>query len=201
MALSLLQQIQQASLKLLLPLDSTELYRTCVKEAVSLVGANYGSLFLEKNDRLVRVFTTVPISKRLVPRNNGNTYKSFLEGKIQFLYRETIKNTHPEAEKDLAAIILIPLTHQRKRIGIMTLQCLHRTKYSAELKQSLKLFGSLATLAIRNIELYEDAQAALQTRELNCSARTSYPTRIYLRIRTTCAKSTNKRTTCATKMD
>lgn len=161
-----LQKIQQSSLRILLPLNSQDLHKMCVKEAVSLAGADYGSLFLEKNNQLTRVFSTVPLKNQLRPRSEGATYKAFSQGKLKVIHKRTLKKTHPEAREKPETIVIIPLTYRDKRLGVITVQSKTKRLYPPELKQSLLLLGSLATLAIRNTELYEHTQAALHDRAL-----------------------------------
>lgn len=165
MAYTTLQKIQRAAVEVLLPLDSQTLFETCLREAAFLGQANWGSLFLEKNGRLVRVYTTVPQQYRVTPRPNGNTYQSFLDGKIRFMNKQTIHKAHPEAENQHEVFILIPLKYQGKSLGVLTLQSWRKVQHGAELKRSLKVFGSLAALAIRNIQLLESTQGALQSKE------------------------------------
>jgi signal transduction histidine kinase len=165
MAYTTLQKIQRAAVEVLLPLDSQSLFETCIREAMFLAQANWGSLFLEKNDRLVRVYSTVPQQYRVTPRPNGNTYQSFLDGKIRFMNKQTIHKAHPEADGKHEVFILIPLKYQRKNLGVIALQSWQKIQHGAELKRSLKVFGSLVALAIRNMQLYESTQDALQSKE------------------------------------
>ncbi len=167
---TVLDKVQRSAVKLLLPLDSETLYKTCVEEVLSLSGANYGSLFLEKNEQLARVYSNVPAEYRLKPRKDGNTYQSFKEGKIRLLQKKTINKIHPEVKDKIEAIYILPLSYQNKRVGVITVNFLHQAPENEYLPYSLKLFGSLASLAIRNIELYESAQVALKNRELFMSA-------------------------------
>lgn len=166
MAATPLAQLYDSSLKVLATLESDELYTTCVKEAVSLAGATYGSLFLEKNGQLVRVFSTLPLKYRVNPRAGGNTYQAFAKGMIRHITTTTFKKIHPEAKKHFASVIFIPLAYQDKHLGVISIDSFKDIHYTVELKHSLKLFGSLVTLAIRNIQIYENTQSELKTREL-----------------------------------
>lgn len=161
-----LRKVQRAAVKMMEPLDSSSLYEVCTKQALKLSGADYGSLFLEKNGKLRRKYSNLPLKYRLKPRKNGYTYTAFKEGKIKSINMHTIGRIHPNADKKFGSTIFIPLVYQRKRIGVISLDSVKEKKYSIETKNMLKLFGTLTALAIRNIELYESSQLALQTREL-----------------------------------
>lgn len=165
-----LQKIQHSALKLLEPLSTQELYKTCVNEAIHLVGGVSGSLFLEKNDKLIRVYSSVPADKRLIPRPEGFTKKSFADGRIRFVTQAAMRRAHPNSDFDYQAVIIIPLSYGAKRLGVITVHTNDPTKYSPLLKGSLKVFGSLATMVIRNMDLYERSKSALKAREFFLSA-------------------------------
>jgi K+-sensing histidine kinase KdpD len=167
---SSLQHIQRSVLKLLLPLNSQELFKTCVEEGMSLSGAENASLFLEKNENFVRVYSTVPLKDRMKPHPRGNMYKAFKQGKIKLISMLSVQKTHPEATDQFQSMILIPLSYQKKRLGVLSLHSSEKFEFNAQLKQILEIFGSISALAIRNIQLYEDAQAAIEARDLFMSA-------------------------------
>lgn len=170
MARSILEKIQQSSLHLLEPLSSEVFYSVCLKEALHLSDGECGSIFLEKNGELARVYSTVPLRFRLTPRVGGNTYKAFKNGKIECISSTTIHKAHPEGNKEFKSYTFIPLIYQKKHLGIITLQSTKVQKYTPEQKNSFKVFGSLAVLALRNIELYEHTQQTLENRDLFMSA-------------------------------
>jgi signal transduction histidine kinase len=161
-----LQLIQESAVKILTPLDSKTLYRVCVREAISTAGAKYGSIFISKNDRLIRQFSTVPRITRLNPRPDGDTYQAFLNGETRVINAAKIKINHPEAVRTPDMIMILPLSYQTKRIGVITLHYYDRPESLVEIKRTLKVFAALASLAIRNVDLYERSRRALQTREL-----------------------------------
>lgn len=160
-----LHKIQLASLHLLEALSSEQLYKTIIEEVVLLAEADYGSIFLLKNEKLVRVHSTVPLEFRLNPRPGGHTYTAFETGEIKFLSRKDVFKAHPEANSQYGSSILLPLSYHTKHLGIITLPTQH-TELSPLMLNSLKVFASLSVLALRNIELYEETQIALKNREL-----------------------------------
>jgi signal transduction histidine kinase len=163
---TLLNKIEKAGVKLLAASTSYELYKACISQALMLSHADYGSIFIEKNGQMIRVYSTVPVSYRIKPRPQGTMYKSFMDGKMRIISKKNLDATHPEALTTPQEIIVIPLTHQKKRLGAITLVSDTIDEYSPEEKQSFKLFGSLSTLAITNMLLLETVRSSLQTREL-----------------------------------
>jgi len=57
----LLTQIYSSSLKFLIPLTNEETYRTVVNEAIKLMSADYGSLFLNVNGKVEKLYSTFPL--------------------------------------------------------------------------------------------------------------------------------------------
>lgn len=166
MPIKTLKRIQKVAYNLLTPLDSQELYERCVKQAISLAGAKYGSLFLNRNDQFVRMYTNVPFANRLQPSRGGNTEQALKRGKIMFISRKNILKNHPDGVLPMKFMIIIPLRYQNQNVGVVTLQSEKKIAARSEEKHFLEVFSSLASLAIRNIQLYEDSKAAIKTREV-----------------------------------
>lgn len=163
---SQLTKVQQSALRILDLVNINEVYEQCVKEAAKLAQVEFGSLFLEKNNILVRTFSTVPLEYQLVPRKDGVTYSAFQKGELKFIFKKALSKSHPEADQKFKMIVVIPLHYQDKKMGVITLQSSRQRNYTYAQKQGLKLLGSFVALAIRNIQLYEDSQFALNSREL-----------------------------------
>lgn len=164
----LLEQIYRSALKFLQPTVLKERYRIAVKEAVRLVDADHGSIFLEKDGNLIRAYTNVPNAMKVQPRKNGYTYRTFTEAKIQVIkIDDEFNKVHPRFRKGGArSLVLIPLTFRKRSIGVLTLQS-HKEKHFTSVKiNTLNLFGSVLGLVIVNSQLFEEAQEALRSREL-----------------------------------
>jgi signal transduction histidine kinase len=65
---------------------------------------------------------------------------------------------------------LIPLSFQKKRLGVLSLQSNLSAPFNKKHKESLLLFGNIASLAIRKSQLHGQKQKALETRDLFMSA-------------------------------
>ena len=163
----ILEKINQSALKFLIPLTPEETYEVIVREAVKLVKAQYGSIYLEQNGILKRVYTNFPFLKKVTIRKRGYTYKSFKTQASYVLEGEKAKNIHPELGKtSINSTIFIPLSYRGKAIGVLSIDSLRKKHFNTKELRTLKLFGSLATLAIRKTQLYSETKNALEIRDL-----------------------------------
>ena len=163
---NLLTRINKASLKLLEPLSLEEVYAVITREVVKLMGAEHSSILLLQKSKLVRVAATSPVLFSYQPRRNGNLVRIFKTG-LPFVANaeETIK-VHPElGQLNIKSILHIPLSYGKKSIGILTVYASRKERFTQQDLRTLKLFGSLASLAIRKSQLYGETKRALDLRD------------------------------------
>src|SRR5882762_428392 len=164
---NILKDIYVASLKFMVPLTTRETYKIIVKEAAKLVGAEYGSIFLANDGVLYRAYSSVPHRNRLEPRPNGYAYNTFQKKEIFIHTTKTIHESHPELENEaVKSLVLIPLSYRKESLGVLTLTSKSKAFFDEKKIRILKLFGSMASLAIRNHKLQSDLQQTLETRDL-----------------------------------
>lgn len=162
-----IEVIYQSALKFLVPLTPQETYETIVVEALRLVRAEEGSIFLETNGELERVYTTSPTLTQIQPRKRGFTYRVFATNTPKILSKAEIQKIHPEIGGMRAhADILVPLSYKDQPIGVLTVLTSSKDSFTQRDVEILKLFGPLATLAIRKTQLYDETRQALETRDL-----------------------------------
>lgn len=163
----ILEKVHKASIKFLEPLELKETYRLIVKEALKLVNAHYGSLVLEKNGVFQRVYTTMPVNLSI--RKKGNTYKAFIEQKAFFIHNQK-SSEHTRAFPGLIrlgiqSVIYIPLLYKKESMGVLVFDSKNEEHFTKKELDILKLFGSLASLAIKKSQLHEETQKALELRD------------------------------------
>lgn len=162
-----LTAVYESVTKLMVTLTPEETYEVIVQEAQKLARALYGSIFLEENGKLVRVYSSVPDVLQINPRPNGYTQQAYAAKRPMIVPIEKIKKAHLEFnDRKNRKMIFIPLTYQDVSIGIITLGSADVGKYSSKKMKLLQLFGSLASLKIRNNILFNEVQEALKTRDL-----------------------------------
>lgn len=158
------EKINLSAVNLMSSLTPQRVYRVALEEAQRLVGAPSGTIFLEKDGVLSRVFSTVPEQSQFSPRPEGHIMQVYQSGKPRYVSLEEIKKNHPETEyKSLTSIILIPLAHTDHTRGVMAVRSQKELPVTDQ--NNLRLFGTLVSLAIRNVELYEQRKQALQARD------------------------------------
>lgn len=144
-----------------------ETYRTIVDELIKLVGATYGSILLESNGSLKRVYATSPVILRIRARKRGDTYAVFRTQEVAVFNMNKVRRVHPDFKNlNIQSIVAIPLTYLNKSIGVLTMHFTHSSEIDTGTLRVLKLFGTLASMAIKKNQLLSETKAALETRDL-----------------------------------
>jgi two-component system, sensor histidine kinase len=163
----ILEKIYNAGLKFLMPLNAQETYELIVKEAMKLVRAELGSIYIYENDELKKVYASSPLLYRIKPRKNGITYSVFKTKKPRILTHEVIEDIHPEIQETLArSDIILPLAYKNKSVGVLTVMSVKNNFFTERELEILKLFVPLASLAVRKTQLYDETRQALESRDL-----------------------------------
>ncbi len=161
-----LEKIYKSGLKLLVPLTSEEVYKTIVEEAIRLVDADYGSILLAKKGELKRVYASSEVAFQTKIRKRANTYKAFTTHQPVISHISETGKAHPEMEEvGVKWTIFIPLSYRGRAIGVLNINSKKNQKFSKKELNILKLFGSMASLAIRKTQLYDETRQALEGRD------------------------------------
>jgi signal transduction histidine kinase len=161
-----LEKIYKASLKLLMPILPDETYKIIVDEAIKLVDADSGVIYLFSDSVFKPVYASAPILYEIKPRRGGNNYKAFTKKKPIIAPISDIGKAHPELKsRPIGAAIFIPLSYGNKSIGVLTLNTRDEKKFNEKTSRILVLFGSMISLAIRKAQHYEETQKALKERD------------------------------------
>lgn len=162
-----MEQVYKSSIKLLTPLSPDETYKTIVKEALKLVNGKFGSILLEKNGRLERVYASHHALFNVIPRKRGFMYTVYKSKKPKILNYKEINIIHPSFKKIKAETdIIIPLSYRRKSIGVLSIISRKGETFTDDDLLQLKYFSPLATLAIIKSQLLDETRSALETRDL-----------------------------------
>lgn len=164
---NIIEKIYKVSLKLLVPLTPEETYEVIVREAIKLVDGDFGSIVLEQNNELVKVYSSSPSGYKVRFRKTGFTYQAFKNRKILIKTISEFKKAHLDLRKmGIKCCIFIPLSFHGRVIGTISINSSQEGNFNSEMRQGLELFGSMATLAIRKSQAYKEVQEALDTRDL-----------------------------------
>jgi signal transduction histidine kinase len=166
---NILERINKAALKFLVPLTPEKTYEIIAKEAVKLVeGSSDCGIYFR--DRKTGKFYLVNRGYKPEVRKHhkkGLTYKAFKTGKSFILYKEDVLRIHPEVKNiENLSRIFVPLSYQNKSIGVLVIRSKQNIRFSKKELRIFDLFGSMASLAIRKTQLYDETKQALETRDL-----------------------------------
>ncbi len=165
---NVLEKINRSSLRFLRPLTPEATYQAIIEEALKLVNGDEGYIALEEEGILNIKYAYLPILGTIVIRRRGFSYTSFLQKKAFVTYVEEFQGIHPEmATAGIQSTIFIPIVNKSKSMGVMNIMSHHRLKKFSQKELSiLKLFGSLASLAIHKTQLYSETKKTLEARNL-----------------------------------
>ncbi len=163
----MLESIYQSSMKILSTIDSRQTYQIVLNEALNIVGAPYGSIFLKTGGQIKRIYTNVPKLYSLIPRKNGRLGQ-FLANKkpaVGIIHEKT--EIHQEL-KDLGvkSVVHIPLSYENETVGVINILSLKQESIPPRKFNALKIFGAITTLAIIRNNLYSEAKTSLDERDL-----------------------------------
>jgi signal transduction histidine kinase len=164
---SIIKNIYISTMRFLEQYTVEHTFAMVVDEAIRLVDAEYGSILLDQESQLVRVFASNPQAYKTQIRKGANTYKAFKTGKPILATIEEMQKAHPELIKfGVRSTLFIPLSNRGKPIGVLTVNSKKDRDFSEHELYVMQLFGSMASLAIRKNQLYEETKKALETRDM-----------------------------------
>lgn len=162
-----LEEVYQVGLRLLLPQGLEDIYAYIVEEAKKLVKADHGSIFLYQNGKLNRVYTTFPDLRQVVIRSKGFTYQAFRKRKSFIIDFRRQKNINPQIKGlGINSDLLVPLIYRNKSIGVLSLLSTKSGHFEDQHMDILRLFASMANLAIQKEQAYEELKKSLKDRDL-----------------------------------
>ncbi len=165
--MSILEEIYASTLRFLTPLTVEDTYKIIVHEAVKLVDGESGRIFLADGKNFINVYNSSPEMPLFNPRKKGNVFRSFSKNKAFIVHSNEVKKTYPQLGKsNVRSIMYIPLSNNGKSYGVMIIRSKKDKKFNSEELSILKLFGSLANLAMRKSQLYAEIKESLDSRDL-----------------------------------
>ncbi len=164
---NLISSIYLSAVKFLYPLPLTETYEMIVNEAIRLVKAESGSVFIFENNELNRVYSTLPRKFQIQPRPKGFTHQALVTKKTVVVPEEKFSAIHPQIKsRHTKSIVLIPLTNRNKSFGVVSIGSKEKAWINEDKVNILTLFGSIAALAIVKARLNKNLEDAVTNRDL-----------------------------------
>ncbi len=164
---SIIKKIYISTMRFLEQYTVEQTFAMIIDEAIKLVEAEYGSVLLAQEGELKRVYASNPQAFQTQIRKGANTYKAFKTGKAILATIEDMQKAHPELIGfGVRSTLFIPLSNRGKSIGVLTLNSKKNHNFSQHDLDIMQLFGSMASLAIRKNQLYDETKKALETRDM-----------------------------------
>lgn len=162
----IIQQINKATLEFLVPLTLDETYKRVVEQGVKLVKGEDGLIVIRENGNFKNVYGSSKSAKNSKPRNKGYTYNTFIKRKAFVVHSDEYKETHPDvAKENLHSVIFIPLYYKKQSFGVLIVRSYLNQHFTDEELRILKLFGSLASLALRKTQLYDESKKNVELKD------------------------------------
>ena len=163
----MLTKIYQSIINSLYANTEENVYKVIGAEVKKLVKAKYSSIYLFKNGFLHRVWASSPILYIVSNRPRGIIYKAFKAKKSFLIRAKEIIKIHPQFQLIGAGASLgIPLTYRNRTIGLLTAYSYNNHCFTQNDIKTLKLLAPAATLIIKKALLHNDAQKAVNNRDL-----------------------------------
>lgn len=161
-----LEKISRFALKLLIPLTAQETYCLIVAEAVKLIEGEYGHIIMKEGKEFRRVYTSSPLPYQSPARQRANSYRAYKYREVLVVPAARTVKAHPElAEMGIKCAVLTPLSYKNESIGVLIITSKNAVTLNKHDITILKLFGSMASLAIRKAQLYEETKRSLEARD------------------------------------
>lgn len=155
---TLLKQINFSALRFLGLLNVEQTFESIISEAKNITGAQYGSVFLLKSDRMERVYASDDNLYKIKPRKKGDTFLTF-QDKSPKVYQVKPHDPHPMLKRiGIKSVIRIPLFHRdgskETALGTINMLTTEKVTFSDQELELLQLFGIFASLAISNAQIH-----------------------------------------------
>lgn len=163
----ILEKINLAGISLLRASTPEETYKAVVQEAIDLVSAEYSSILLADNGELKRVYASDPFFNKLKLKKKGTIEQAFKKNKL--IVNNITSSTKVDSvirKKGIQSVILIPLVQGNEVCGVLTVMSLKKEHFSSSQVAALRVFGSMASFAIRKSQHYIEMRKALEIRDM-----------------------------------
>ena len=129
--------------KLLKDLTPEETYKLIIDEAIGLMNADYGSVFLESKNVLERVYASDPLFYQIKIRKRGYTYRAFKSNEPTIIRVSKIASFQPKySEVNAEYVVYIPLQYENKPIGVLVLGSHQKKSYLDAILNEMLIFAS-----------------------------------------------------------
>jgi K+-sensing histidine kinase KdpD len=142
--------------------------RKIVEELCQLTAAKHGTLFVRRQNKFYRAYSTVPIKHWMNPSPRGYTYHAYKTHSLTILTEDALKKSHPEqARQGIGTLILVPLAIGSKSVGVVSLHYDNKKQFGQTEIELLKKLSRFAANSLDDKLQYMVAQKKLKHNELS----------------------------------
>lgn len=144
-----------------------EIYKTIIEEVKKLTGASYGTILLQTEGKLKRVYADSKLIQTTQVRANGRTWKAYTTRKPHIAYVKGLNDLNPTQHVlGIRSIVFIPLAYKNDAIGVLNILSREHIKAIPSELNRLSVVGSMMYLAIQKAQLYEETKTLLDAKSL-----------------------------------
>ena len=162
-----LEKINNAILVLQQANTDKQLYKGVVEEAIKLLHAEYGKLFIYDKEHLKKMYSSSPAIKRSALIKHKK-FKKMINSKTSFsLDHETLKQMQiKNFPSEINKVTVVPLMHSQRPLGLLLLYFVQEKADMTDIETLiLTLFSRSAVLALTKAKLQEESRKALEIRD------------------------------------
>lgn len=163
----LYKRLYNLTLKFLVPLTLEETYPIVGGVAMKLLGTQYASIFIKRGRKFERVWDSSPKMFRVESDKRKYAAHAVISRVPSVVGASKLAPLHPSiSDWGIKSVVFIPLFYRNSRMGYIALDSLKPIKLTPEEIDRLKIFGSMAMMAIRKAQLLSEVKESLETRDL-----------------------------------
>ncbi len=162
-SLDIVERINLAFLKFLEPLTLEETIKRIVHEAIKLVNGHDGRITINTAEGLKVLYSSSIKLKEYPVRKNGHTYRSFTKRKAFVVQANGFEKIYPNTK--YKSVIFVPLFYKSESYGVLLIRSYTPKEYTSEELKVLTLFGSMASMTLRKVQLLSEAKKNLEVKD------------------------------------
>jgi K+-sensing histidine kinase KdpD len=163
---NILEKINKSTLSILGSQSLQEVCKIIVEEGKGLTNAEHGIIYLLKQNKLEVIYSTLPEMAEVKPKKRGFLRKAWTKGEIVALHtKELAKIDSFFSRMNIHSLIILPLLYHDQPIGVLVLHSPREEFFTEKEIELLRLFRSVASIALEKTQLYAQTQNALEIRD------------------------------------
>lgn len=146
--------------------SSENLHEILVTQAIDIVGADNGALYIaERGGRFCRKFST--LNKKTVPRKRGYTSEVFEKNEPKILTEKQVSVIHPEQiDAGHKSFIILPIGYQNRKSGVLHFKSRKDNHFKYEHIEALNSYCRNAFFLMRNLDRFDRLHKAIKNRDM-----------------------------------